>query len=74
MRTRVSGVTASAKTEWSFNITDYQKLIAPFGALGPFIARAEIEKALRTFVRINKGAARMAGVDFFEDVKSTFRR
>lgn len=74
VRTRVSGVTASAKTEWSFNITDYQKLIEPFGPLGPFIARAEIEKALRTFVRINKGGARLPGVDFFEDVKSTFRR
>lgn len=67
-----SGVTAGAKTDWTFDITDYEKI--PLDRLRPYFQRSEVEKAIRSFVRINKGASELAGVSFREDVKATFRR
>lgn len=74
VRTRAAGVTASAKTIWDFRITDYAALSASLGPLGPFIDRASVEKAIRSMVRIQKGATTLPGVEAFEDIQSTFRR
>lgn len=74
VRTRVGGVTASAKTVWEFRIADRAALLASMGPLGPFIDAASVEKAIRSVVRVQKDATTIPGVEVFEDVKSTFRR
>ncbi len=73
-RTRAGGVTSSAKTVWQFRITDYHALTATMGALGNFIDQASVEKAIRSMVRIQKGATSLPGVEVFEDVVATARR
>lgn len=72
VRTRTAGLTASAKTEWAFRITDYNAI--DLNTLRPFLARADVEKAIRSVVRIQKGDTAIPGVEVFEDIKSTFRR
>lgn len=67
-----TGVTAGAKTEWSFKITDYEAI--PLDKLRPYFKRDEIEKAIRAYVKIHKGAAELKGVIFEEEVKASFRR
>lgn len=74
VRTRVGGVTASAKTVWEFRIVDRAALVASMGPLGPFIDAASVEKAIRSVVRVQKDATAIPGVEVFDDVKSTFRR
>lgn len=73
VRTSVGGVTASAKAVWTFRITDRAALIASLGPLGPFLPIADIEKAIRSVVRIQKDAASIPGVEVFSDTKATFR-
>ncbi len=73
-RTKQSGVTASARTSWDFRIDDYPKVQTSLGPLGPFLARADVEKAIRSVVRIQKGNTALPGVAVFENVQSTFRR
>jgi hypothetical protein len=72
VKTRVDGVTASARAEWTFRIEDYDAV--DLNALRPYMARADVEKAIRSMVRIQKGSTTLAGVSVYEDVKSTFRR
>lgn len=72
VRTRVEGVTASARADWAFRIDDYDAV--DLNTLRPYLARADVEKAIRSMVRIQKGGTRLAGVTVYEDVKSTFRR
>lgn len=67
-----TGVKAGAKTVWGFRIVDYEAI--PLDKLRPFIEREAIEKALRTFVKINKGSASLPGVHFEQDVKASFRK
>jgi cell division septum initiation protein DivIVA len=74
VRTRAGGVTSSAKTVWTFRVDDYPALQSSLGPLGPFLAREDVEKAIRSVVRIQKGGTALPGVTVFEDVKSTFRR
>lgn len=66
-----TGTVASARTGWDFEITDYAAV--PLEALRPYLARAEVEKAIRQHVRINKNAVPLAGVRVFESVKAAFR-
>lgn len=73
-RSRIGGVTTTAREVWTFRIDDYAAAVAPLGALGPYFAREDVEKALRSMVRIQKGGAAWPGVTFFQDVKSDFRR
>jgi len=42
--------------------------------LRPYLKREQIEAALKSYVRIHKGAAALPGVHFEEDVKATFKR
>ncbi|CAN7330019.1 hypothetical protein LJR231_001811 [Phyllobacterium sp. LjRoot231] len=66
-----SGVTAGAKTNWDFSIVDYDKI--DLNKLRPFFRREDVEKAIRSMVRIQKGSALIEGVKVFENVKATFR-
>lgn len=71
-RTRLaSGSLATARTEWAFEITDYNQI--PLDLLRPYLARTDVEKALRSFVRVNRDTQPLAGVRIFEDVKARFR-
>lgn len=67
----MSGTVATARTEWSFEITDFNEI--PLEILRPYLARADVEKAIRTFVRVNKNSLVLPGVRIFEDVKASFR-
>lgn len=66
------GVTASASTEWTFEVTDRAAL--DLNALRDFIAPVDVDAALKRFVKINKGARQIAGVRFYEDVVTRRRR
>lgn len=66
-RTRSSGPKggiATLVTSWDFEVTDYPKV--DLEALRPFLKRDDVEKAIRTFVRINKGSSQIEGVRIFE--------
>jgi hypothetical protein len=67
-----TGVTAGAKKDWTFDITDYENI--PLDRLRPYFKRAEVETALKAYVKIHKGASQLPGVHFKEEVKATFRR
>jgi len=73
VRTSVGGVTASAKSVWTFRIKDYEALAATMGPLGPYLAQADVEKAIRSLVKLRKGGTSLPGVEVFEDTKATFR-
>lgn len=66
-----SGVSVSAETKWEYRIVDYQ--LIPLDKLRPYLKREEVEKAIRSFVRINKNAEPLSGVEIFEDIKTKFR-
>lgn len=70
-RTRTAAGTASARTEWDFEITDYDAI--PLDKLRPYFKREEVEKAIRSHVRIQKGSASLPGVRVFESVKANIR-
>ena len=70
--TSATGASASARTVWKATIIDYDKI--DMKKLAPYLARAEVEKALRAFVKIHKGSAKMDGVVFEEDVRASFRK
>jgi len=67
----MNGTVATARTEWAFDITDFNAI--PLDVLRPYLARADVEKAIRTFVRVNKNSVPLNGVRIFEDVKASFR-
>lgn len=66
-----SGITASAKTSWTFRIVDLA--LIDLNSLRDFFRLEDIEKAIRSKVSIHKGNTKIEGVDVFEDVKATFR-
>lgn len=70
-RVRSEGATVSGKTEWKFEITDLKAV--DLEALRPYLDKATLEKAIRQFVRVNKGSAQLTGVRIFEDVKASVR-
>lgn len=73
-RTRVGGVTSSAKASWTFRIEDYTAAISPLGPLGPYFRKEHLESALTSMVRIQKQSAVWPGVSFYEDTKASFRK
>lgn len=73
VRTKTGGVTASTRGAWTFRIDDYTALQASLGPLGPFLARADVEKAIRSVVRIQKDGTNLPGVTAYQEAKSTFR-
>lgn len=72
-RLRGGGATVSGREVWGFTIEDYTAAIAPLGALGPYFRRVDLEAALTSMVRIQKGGAAWPGVRFYSDVKVTVR-
>ena len=74
VRTRGGGVTSSARSFWTFRIVNYAAVTATLGPLGPFLPRPDVEKAIRSLVRIQKGGASLPGAEFYEDAKSSFRK
>ena len=74
VRTKISGGgTATAQTRWAFEVTDYNALQATLGPLGPFLNRDDVEKAIRSVVRIQKSNTVLPGVRVFPDTTAAFR-
>jgi len=71
VRTRTGGVTASATTFFDFEIEDYQAI--PLDVLRPYLTRSDVEKAIRSFVKVNKDAVPLPGVRIFSDTRAHFR-
>lgn len=72
-RMRAGGVTASARDVFEFTITNEDALFESLGPLGTFFTRADVEKAIRSAVRVQKERAKIPGVKVYKTVKSTFR-
>lgn len=66
-----SGVKSRAKSEFAFEITDYQSI--PLDKLRPYLKRAEVEKAIKSFIKVNEDKEPLPGVRIYEDVKAQFR-
>ena len=64
-----SGALATAKTEWVFEITDYDAI--PLDKLRSYIKRDAIEAAIRMAIKM--GNRELPGVRIFEDVKALIR-
>ncbi len=67
-----AGGMSTGKGEWKFEIADYSKV--DLNALRQFFTPAEIDKAVRKLVKIQKGQTKVDGVRVFEDVATRFRR
>lgn len=70
-RTRGEHSTVSPTPRWTHEVTDWDTI--SLDALRPYFSRADIEKAIRGFVRINKDRVQLAGVRIFETTNSAFR-
>jgi hypothetical protein len=70
-RVRTGGVVATTRTTWDFEITDAN--LIPLAMLRPYIPRADLEKALRAFVKNNQDTVQLAGVRIFQSSKVAFR-
>jgi len=68
--TRTTGGTAGLQTEWTFDSVDLN--IIDLEALRPFLAAADIEKALRAYVK--SGRHSITGARIFETDKARWRK
>lgn len=64
-----SGIAAGARTEWVFEIADYDAI--DLNKLRPLFKRDAVEAAIRQAVK--NGAREIPGVRIFENVTATFR-
>jgi hypothetical protein len=64
-----SGTVVTTATKWTFEIEDIA--VIPMETLRPYIARPDIEKAIRTFIRV--GGRDLPGVRIFPDEQAAFR-
>lgn len=69
--TRTEAGTISQRTSWTFRITDASKI--DLNKLRPHFGIADVEKALRAYVKAHRDTAPLAGVEFFPDHKTQFR-
>lgn len=67
--TTASGIAAKGKTEWDFEIEDYQAI--PFDRLRMLLKRAEVEAAIMRAIK--NGERNIPGVRIFERVVARFR-
>ena len=74
VRSRVGGVTSSAKGTWVARIVDYQAAITPLGTLGVFLKEDAIAAGLNSMAKTQKAGANWPGVTFSQEQKATFRR
>lgn len=72
-RARADGVTASARDVWEHTIEDEVALYDSLGPLGHFFSAADVEKAVRSAVRVQKGRTRIPGVKVYPSAKASFR-
>lgn len=70
-RTRTDAGTATLQEIWCWRI-DAEAMI-DLDALRPYLAPADVEKAIGKFVAINKGSRPLAGVTIYPDTKPNFR-
>lgn len=72
--TRVSAgdTVVSAKQPWTFEVTDAEAV--DLEALRPYLLQADIEKAIRQFIRVNKGSRPLKGVRIYQDVVTNYGR
>ncbi len=72
VRTRVAGGgVATARTSWDFSVEDYGAL--DLNELRAFLPQTDIDKAIRSAVRVQKGNTRLRGVKVFESTAASFR-
>lgn len=69
--TRTEAGTISSGKKWDFRIVDTAKI--DLNKLRPYLTVADLEKALRGYVRANRDTAPLAGVEIFQDTKTQFR-
>lgn len=70
-RTRTTSGTATLAVEWKFEITELPKI--DLEALRPYLPRADLEKAIRAFVKVNKGDRPLVGVRIYSTTKAQNR-
>jgi hypothetical protein len=70
-RLRAGETTITTRTEWAFEIADYDAI--PLDKLRPYLDRAAVEKALRQFLKFSKGSSPLPGVKFFQQETAQFR-
>lgn len=66
-----SGVVATTTTRFAAEITDYEAL--DLNQLRHHFARADVEKALRAFVKVHRDTKPLSGVRIYADERATFR-
>jgi hypothetical protein len=64
-----TGTVVTTRTTWEFEVTDLAAV--PLEIIRPYLPRADVEKAIRTFVRM--GGRQLAGVRIFESESAAFR-
>jgi hypothetical protein len=64
-----SGIVASSRESWTFEITDYDAI--SFDQLRQYLKREHVEQAIRQAIKM--GHRNLAGVRIFESTKATFR-
>jgi hypothetical protein len=67
--TTASGVTASAKSEWTFAVENYDAI--DVNKLKPYLKRDAVDAAVKMAVKM--GVRELAGVKIYETTKSSFR-
>lgn len=70
-RTRTEAGTATLQEIWKFRIDAFAMI--DLEALRPYLAPADVEKAIGKFVAINKDKRPLAGVTIYSDTKPNFR-
>lgn len=72
VRTKVAGGgVATAKTTWDFSVADYSAL--DLNELRHYLPRADIDKAIRSAMRVQKGDTTLKGVKVFPVTAAAFR-
>ncbi|MDQ0510933.1 vacuolar-type H+-ATPase subunit I/STV1 [Angulomicrobium amanitiforme] len=66
-----TGMLATASDKWDFRVADWSKV--DIAALRPYLTVDVLEKALRAHIRTHKGSMPIAGVEFVEMTKASFR-
>lgn len=69
--TTASGVTATGKTVWSYEITNYD--LIPLDLMRPYLKREHVDAAIKQFVKFHNNTKPMAGVRIFEEVRVAIR-
>lgn len=67
------GGQSSLRTVWVGDLVDKDKLLKDAAKIWPFIAEADLQKAVNAFVKINKGEQKLKGVNIYEDTKTVVR-